>query len=121
MTTKSHSVSYAYFTAFNGMLSNLDLLHEVMKTVTSENVKKHVTRGELKNVAVFSIFNSCFFRGSHEWSQKVSSSIFHKIGGVFLLLVNIIQVTPLEVDIMFQLCDLERKTGCVSLILPRAF
>eukprot|EP00118_Oscarella_pearsei_P020101 m.216509 g.216509 ORF g.216509 m.216509 type:complete len:702 (+) comp39870_c0_seq6:959-3064(+) len=89
-TTQSHSVSYAYFTAFNGVLSNLDLLHEMMKTATSENVKKQITKEEVMGEAR-----------------------------------RFPQVTPLEVDIMFQLCDLERKTGRVSLedfrrLLPHA-
>ncbi|XP_065184618.1 electrogenic aspartate/glutamate antiporter SLC25A12, mitochondrial-like isoform X1 [Sycon ciliatum] len=74
----SHTVTYSYYKAFNGMLDKLPLLEHIFSLACRDSSAKEVTKEEL-------------LASSRQFSQ----------------------VTPLEIDILFELCNLNEQTGRV--------
>ncbi|ELU00422.1 hypothetical protein CAPTEDRAFT_169511 [Capitella teleta] len=75
----TRQVSYPYYTAFIGVLNNMELVKQIFSSATKANVSAELTKEDFLHEA-----------------QKYT------------------QITPLEIDILFQLADLRHQTGRVS-------
>ncbi|XP_017547873.1 calcium-binding mitochondrial carrier protein Aralar1 isoform X1 [Pygocentrus nattereri] len=76
----SHMVSFSYFTAFNSLLNNMELIRKIYSTMAGTRKDKLVTKEEFVNAA-------------------------NKFG----------QITPMEVDILYQLSGLHNHSGRLNL------
>ncbi|XP_061598691.1 electrogenic aspartate/glutamate antiporter SLC25A13, mitochondrial isoform X2 [Cololabis saira] len=77
----SHRVSFSYFSGFNSLLNNMELIRKICRTLAGPRQDVEVTKEEFIVAA-------------------------QKFG----------QVTPMEVDILFQLADLSEPRGRVGLV-----
>ncbi|XP_039613557.1 calcium-binding mitochondrial carrier protein Aralar1 [Polypterus senegalus] len=76
----SHQVSFSYFTAFNSLLNNMELIRKMYSILAGSKKDVEVTKEEFVHAA-------------------------NKFG----------QITPLEIDILFQLSDLYTHSGRLTL------
>ncbi|KAJ3591768.1 hypothetical protein NHX12_006900, partial [Muraenolepis orangiensis] len=75
----SHMVSFSYFSAFNALLNNMELIRKIYSTLAGTQRDTHVTKEEFSNAA-------------------------NKFG----------QITPMEINILYQLSDLHSHSGWLS-------
>ena len=93
-----HQVSFPFFMAFISLLSNIELIKKIYLNATNGSRTTEVTKGmflwieRLKKKYLFKLHFFCIEEFLHS-AQMMS------------------QITPLEVDILFNLCDLLHQTG----------
>ena len=93
----SKQVSYPYFVAFISLLSNIELIKKIYLNATNgsriQEITKGLVQGTTKSEGIILIY-----------SFPVSEEFLHSAQMMS-------QITPLEVDILFHLCDLLHQTG----------
>lgn len=86
--------------AFNSLLNNMELIKRIYLNATNGHRYQEVTKGNLLNKeniymhVSLHIVKFCLFLEEFLYSAQMMS-----------------QITPLEVDILFHLCDLLHQTG----------
>lgn len=95
--------------AFNSLLNNMELIKRIYLNATNGHRFEEVTKG----LIWFSLYIT------KKWRDFFSKMMTRLIASErFLHSAQMMsQITPLEVDILFQLCDLLHQTGWVSPIL----
>ena len=93
---QGQQVSYAYFVAFISLLSNIELIKKIYLNATNGSRTQEVTKGMAPNVHGL-------------YPQQCTSFLFSE---EFLHSAQMMsQITPLEVDVLYQLCDLLHQSG----------
>ena len=91
-----HQVSFPFFMAFISLLSNIELIKKIYLNATNGSRTTEVTKGmflfKIEKNYLSKLYFFCIEEFLHS-AQMMS------------------QITPLEVDILFNLCDLLHQTG----------
>ena len=90
-------VSYPFFVAFISLLSNIELIKKIYLNATNGSRIQEITKGLVQGITKSEGINLIF-------SFPVSEEFLHSAQMMS-------QITPLEVDILFHLCDLLHQTG----------
>ena len=92
-----HQVSFPFFMAFISLLSNIELIKKIYLNATNGSRTTEVTKGvflwKIEKKIIYSNYTFFCIEEFLHSAQMMS------------------QITPLEVDILFNLCDLLHQTG----------
>ncbi|CAG2060845.1 unnamed protein product [Timema podura] len=120
-------VSFPFFMAFNSLLNNMELIKRIYLNATNGTRSQEVTKGLYFPSTGLGMFTCLYVRRtvipvslSLHWARNVhmfvcsedSNTCFTLPPEEFLHSAQMMsQITPLEVDILFLLCDLLHQTG----------
>ena len=104
----SHLVSFSYFNAFNSLLNNMELIRKIYSTLAGTRKDTLVTKG----AQIVSFLRCCSFVLSVRNVHAIINLLISLSAEEFVHGANRFgQITPMEIDILYQLSGLHSPSG----------